>query len=391
MSQPLNSQRADLDPQQRRLDPQQRRPTGASSGGASHLDAVGWSSAVAETFAPYSGTHQPARVSRVERGGAEVMTADGTIQASYGGDVLAAAAADRSSLPAVGDWVGLRHWPDARITIDVVLPRRTAVVRDSADRTSHGQAVAANIDYVVIVEHLDPEPDLGRIERLLVLAWASGATPLVVMTKADLVPDPEGMCDDVSAVALGVDVVAVSVPRGDGLAQLRSFVRPDTTLTFVGPSGAGKSSLVNVLAGEEVMDTGEVRARDGKGRHTTTHRELIVLPGGGVVIDTPGVRAVGLVADADAVAAAFPEIDELAEQCRFRDCAHQSEPGCAVLGAVDDGELDESRLARWRKLGREAAYQARRSDVRLRQQELALWKKRERSLRAHYRFGRPPR
>ncbi|WP_129669462.1 ribosome small subunit-dependent GTPase A [Phytoactinopolyspora endophytica] len=341
---------------------------------------------VAEAFESYAGSHVLGRVSRVERGGAEVLTADGEVLATYGGDVLASAAADRSRFPAAGDWVAIQHWPDGRITLDAVLPRRTALVRDSADRTSHGQVVAANVDLVVIVEHLDPEPDVGRIERLLVLAWGSGATPLVILTKADLVPDPEGMREEIARAAFGVDVLAVSVPDDDGLEELRERLSPETTMTFVGPSGAGKSTLVNALAGAEVMPTNEVRARDGKGRHTTTHRELIVLPGGGVVIDTPGVRAVGLVADADAIAEVFPEIDELAEQCRFRDCSHTSEPDCAVLAAIDDGELDENRFARWRKLGREAAYQARRADARLQRQERALWKQREKALREHYRI-----
>ncbi|NDL56247.1 ribosome small subunit-dependent GTPase A [Phytoactinopolyspora mesophila] len=354
--------------------------------GDGRLADLGWSAEIAHAFAPYAGSHHLARVSRVERGGAEVITDEGQIQATYGGDILAAAAADRSWHPAVGDWVALRYWPDGRITIDAILPRHTAMVRDGADRTSHAQVVAANVDVVVIVEHLDPEPDLGRIERLLVLAWASGATPLVVLTKADLVPAPEVLRDDVAAVALGVDVLAVSAPDAEGLDDVRNWLGDNRTMTFVGPSGAGKSTLVNALAGAEVMPTGEVRASDGKGRHTTTHRELIMLPGGGVVIDTPGIRAVGLVANEDAIADAFPDIEELVEQCRFADCAHNTEPDCAVRAAVETGELDAGRLARWYKLGREAAYQARRADVRLRQQERAEWKRREKALRGYYRL-----
>lgn len=355
------------------------------------LAELGWSAELANVFVPYASSHEPARVCRVERGGADVLTGSGAFPASYGGAVLADAAADRSRFPAAGDWTAVRHWPDGRITLDAVLTRRTALVRDSSDRTSHGQVVAANVDLVVIVEHLDPEPDIGRIERLLVLAWSSGATPLVVLTKADLVPDPQAMRDEVAAEAFGVDVVAVSVPDHDGLDAIREHNRPGWTMTFVGPSGAGKSSLVNALAGTEVMATNEVRARDGKGRHTTTHRELIVLPGGGMVIDTPGVRAVGLVADAEAIGDVFPDIEKLAEQCRFRDCAHQTEPGCAVLTAISEGELDPDRLARWRKLGREAAYQARRNDARLQRQNAAPWKQRTKALRPmkeHYRNKR---
>ncbi|NED94158.1 ribosome small subunit-dependent GTPase A [Phytoactinopolyspora alkaliphila] len=353
------------------------------------LKKLGWAAGVAGAFQPYADSHLPARVCRIDKGGAVVTTADGPLHVTYGGAVLADAAADRSRFPAAGDWVAVRHWPDGRITLDAVLPRRTALIRDSADRTSHGQVVAANIDLVVIVEHLHPDPDLGRIERLLVLAWASGAVPLVVLTKSDLVADPDGMRDEVSQVAVGVKVLAVSVPEDAGLTPLRDRLSPELTLAVVGPSGAGKSTLVNALAGAEVMPIGEVRDRDGKGRHTTTHRELIVLPGGGIVIDTPGVRSVGLVSDAEAIAEVYPEIDELAEQCRFRDCQHRTEPGCAVLAAIESGDLDESRFTRWLKLGREAAYQARRADARLRQQDKAVWKQRTKALRDHYRHRDP--
>ncbi|RIQ18299.1 ribosome small subunit-dependent GTPase A [Jiangella rhizosphaerae] len=284
----------------------------------------------------------------------------GAVRATYGGDVLRAVAADRMALPAVGDWAAVRDWPDDRVTLEAVLPRRTAIVRDSADRTSHGQVVAANVDVVAIVEHLDPDPDLGRIERLLVLAWGSGAQPVVVLTKPDLVPDPQGMRDEVAEVAPGVEVLLVSALSGTGLDELGALLRNGRTLALVGPSGAGKSTLTNALAGMDLMPTGSVRARDGRGRHTTTHRELVVLPGRGVIVDTPGLRAVGLVADDAAVAGAFADVEALAARCRFRDCAHLAEPGCAVLLAVDDGELDADRLRRWRKLRREAELNAAR-------------------------------
>ncbi|AYY13383.1 ribosome small subunit-dependent GTPase A [Actinobacteria bacterium YIM 96077] len=352
---------------------------------AYRLTDLGWSTEHDHQFLPYRGTHVPARVARVERGGVDVLGAAGTLHVTYGGSVLAAAAADHTQHPAAGDWVAIARWPDGRLTLEAILPRRTVLTRDSSNRTSHGQVVAANVDLVVIVEHLDPDSDLGRIERLLVLAWSSGATPLVVLTKADLVPDPERMREEVVAVAPGVDVLAVDATADDGATALRQRLGPDVTMTFVGPSGAGKSTLVNAIAGANVMATNEVRGRDGKGRHTTTHRELVVVPGHGVVIDTPGLRAVGLIADPDDIADAFPDIDELAGECRFRDCAHEAEPGCAVLAAAGDGELDKDRLARWRKLRREAAYQARRADARLRREELARSKRRAKALRQHYR------
>lgn len=360
----------------------------AEISGSAHfpqLAQLGWSAEFAATFQPYAADHRPARITRVDRGGADLIGTAGPDRATFGGDVLAGAAHERSRLPAVGDWVALRDWPDGRVTIEAVLPRRTSVVRDGVDRTSQGQVVAANVDVVVIVEHLEPEPDLRRIERLLVLAWGSGAEPVVVLTKADLVPDPEGMAEEAAAVAPGVEVILVSATTGQGVDAVRAHLGVGVTMVMLGPSGAGKSTLTNLLAGEELMATGEVRAVDGKGRHTTTHRELVTVPGLGVLLDTPGLRAVGLVGDADAVASAFPEVDALTAECRFRDCSHTVEPGCAVLAAVEDGSLDESRLASWQKLGREAAFHARRADARLRAEEAAISRKRAKHLRLIYK------
>ncbi len=351
------------------------------------LTGAGWTPDTDADFDPYRGLHRPARVSRTERGGADLITATGPVRATYGGALLAEAARDRTSLPAVGDWAAVREWPDGRITIEALLPRRTTLTRLGADRTSHGQVLAANVDLVVVVEHLDPEPSLARIERLLVLARGSGAMPLIVLTKADLVPDAVGMAAEIRSVAPGVDVVAASVPSGAGVDELRRRIRPGSTAVLLGPSGAGKSTLVNALAGAALMDTAPTRERDGKGRHTTTGRELIILPGGGVILDTPGLRAVGLMGDAAAVAEVFPEVDELADDCRFRDCRHRSEPGCAVRSALADGTLDEGRFRRWEKLQREAAFEARRADARLKAHQVAIWKQRAARLRLRPKGG----
>jgi ribosome biogenesis GTPase / thiamine phosphate phosphatase len=275
-------------------------------------------------------------------------------------------------VPAVGDRVLV---DDEAGRLVGLLPRHSALVRDSAGRTSLTQVLAANVDVVLVVEHLDPDPDLGRVERLLTLAWRSGAQPVVVLTKADLVPDPEGMAQDVAEAALAVPVHAVSVTDDEGLEPVRALLTPGTTVVMVGPSGAGKSTLVNALAGREVMATGERRAGDGRGRHTTTHRELVPLTGGAMLIDTPGIRAVGLVADADALDHTFADVAEVAARCRFADCTHATEPGCAVRQALEDGELTERRFTSWRKLEREAAYQERRADVRLAAVEKARWKR----------------
>ena len=275
---------------------------------------------------------------------------------------------DGRVVPTVGDLVVLDGDTIARIT-----PRRSALVRDSAGRTSQTQVMAANVDVVLVVEHLDPDPDLGRIERLLMLAWRSGATPVVVLTKADLVPQPQYLAADVAAVALGVDVHTVSVPDDEGLDALRALLAPGVTFVMVGPSGAGKSTLANALAGRVVAATGE-RRHDGRGRHTTTHRELIRLDGGALLIDTPGVRSIGLVADDEALDQAFADIAELADGCRFGDCSHTVEPGCAVLAALESGELPARRYASWRKLEKEARFQAIRADRGLAAAEKARWK-----------------
>ncbi|HSI93223.1 MAG TPA: ribosome small subunit-dependent GTPase A [Jiangellaceae bacterium] len=356
----------------------------SSAAGHASLRDLGWDESLDLELAARAAGLEPARVSRVDRGAADLLGRSGPVRATYGRDVLAAIADDRTALPTVGDWAALATWPDGRTTIETLLPRRTQVVRDGADRTSHGQVLAANVDLVVIVEHLEPDPDLGRIERLLVLAWGSGAQPLVVLTKTDLVPDPNGMVAQVSSAVPGAEVLGVSAATGDGLDAVQAHLAPGRTLVLLGPSGAGKSTLTNALAGAELMATRGLRA-DGRGRHTTTHRELVALPGVGVVLDTPGLRSVGVVGDTDAMRDAFPEIAELAAECRFRDCAHETEPGCAVLAAVEDGALDERRLASWRKLGREAAYQARRTDARLRAAELAVWKRRHKAMRERYK------
>lgn len=291
--------------------------------------------------------------------------------------------------PAVGDDAVLGAGPDGVPALVALGPRRTAVVRDGADRTSRAQVLAANVDVVLVVEHLDPDPSPGRVERLLTLAWRSGATPVVVLTKADLVPDADGMADEVRALAIGADVHAVSVAAGTGLEPVRALLGPGRTLVVVGPSGAGKSTLVNALAGAEVMATGDRRA-DGRGRHTTVHRELVPLAGGACLIDTPGLRGVGLVADAAALDATFADVADLAAGCRFADCAHRTEPGCAVLAAVEDGTLAARRLDSWRRLAREAAYQERRADAALAAAERTRVR---RATAAYHRFqqGRPAR
>src|ERR671916_338837 len=302
---------------------------------------------------------RPGRVARVDRGRLTVLTADGELRAHPAPALLEDAG------PAVGDWVALR----GELAV-AVLPRRTAFTRVVAGRTSAEQVVAANVDLVFVVDALTTAPRLRRVERSLAVAWGSGATPVVVLTKADLCDDVPAALLAVAEDAVGVDVLAVSSVAGEGVDVVRALLGPGRTAAMVGPSGVGKSSLANALAGRTLASTREIRD-DGRGRHTTTARELHVLPGGGLLVDTPGMRELALYDDEEGVATAYADVTALAADCRFRDCAHRTEPGCAVAAAIDDGRLDPARLVAWRKLQAEAHRQLLRVDARARAEERA--------------------
>ncbi len=300
---------------------------------------------------------------------------DGATRASIGGGLLAVAANDPVRLPCAGDWVVVRTWPDERTTIEAVLPRRTAVVRASAGAESVAQVLAANVDTAAVVASVDPEPDLARIERLLALAWDSGAEPVVILAKTDLARNPVAIAEQVSEVTSRVPVHPISAANGTGLEPVRALCTSGRTLGLLGVSGCGKSTLVNALAGAVVMGTQAIRQADGRGRHTTTYRALIPLPGGGAVLDTPGIRGVGMFDGVAGLERTFADIDALARTCRFRDCSHNAEPGCTVVAAVATGELLARRLHSWRKLRTEVAYEVRRSAARSADLERLRWKR----------------
>ena len=294
------------------------------------LVPLGWDERVAALYLSVAEPHhQPARVGRVDRDRCTVFTAGGKVRA--GADVL----------PVTGDWVALRI--DPKPAVDAVLPRWSALERE-------GQLLAADIDVVFVVASLDRPLNLNRIERELVLAWDSGARPVVVLTKADATPDAGMLTKTVTARAVGVDVVTTSAASGEGTDDVLVHLRPNRSAVLLGPSGAGKSTLVNRLLRADTQAVGDVREGDHKGRHTTSSRHLLVVPGGGVLIDTPGLRSVGLTGAEGGVALAFPDIEEIGEGCRFRDCRHGGEPGCAVAAAVEDGRLDGDRVASYLKL-----------------------------------------
>ncbi|MEU6423221.1 ribosome small subunit-dependent GTPase A [Streptomyces spiralis] len=363
---------------------------GPSSSFSHPLASYGWDEGWEAEFAPYAGQgFLPGRVVRVDRGQCDVVTSAGAVRA----DTEFVVPRDPMKVVCTGDWVAVDPEGGDPRYVRTLLPRRTAFVRSTSSKRSDGQVLATNIDHVVICVSLAGELDLGRIERFLALAlsassgeallhksalsWESGAQPMVVLTKADLVPDAVGLSylvQDVETTAPGVTVLPVSALTGDGLDVLVASVSQGTSV-LLGQSGAGKSTLANALLGEDVMDVQATRDMDGKGRHTTTTRNLLALPGGGVLIDTPGLRGVGLWDAESGVGQVFSEIEELAERCRFHDCAHGSEPGCAVLAAIDAGDLPERRLESYRKLMRENQWIVAKTDARVRAEIKRDWKR----------------
>jgi ribosome biogenesis GTPase len=344
------------------------------------LRALGWDEdwgAAFERLDPPGG--KPARVTSQHRDRWTVQGAAGPQPARLLGSDW------RGPRPVTGDWVVATPGPEASDPwgILVVLPRRSAVRRGSAGESQSAQVLAANVDRLWIVQALDRPPNLRSIERYLAVAWDSGASPEVVLTKSDLAEDLEQAVESVGTIAFGVPVAAVSVEDGGALAALRESLVPGQTVALLGPSGAGKSTLINRLAESELAQTGEVRSGDRKGRHTTTGRELFPIPGGALLLDTPGMRELRVLDVDEGLEYTFPEIDELAAGCRFRDCSHASEPGCAVVAAVEDGRLAEERLASFRKLQAEAAYERRRTDPRAQAEYVGEWKTAMRTLKYH--------
>jgi ribosome biogenesis GTPase / thiamine phosphate phosphatase len=346
-----------------------------SSDEAAALRALGYSARWEALFEPYIGDGlTPGRVIRGDRGSLLVATQDGIVRATPSSR-LVRSAGSAAALPAVGDWVALlvAGRLDAPL-IEAVVDRKSAITRGDPGKTSDVQVLAANIDTVFVVHPIVEPPNLRRIERELSVAWDSGAVPVVVLTKADLSADPDAARAAVESVALGADVLAMNALAGDGIQPILGYISAHRTAVLVGPSGAGKSTLINSLLGEQRQATREVRVSDGKGMHTTVARELIQMPGGGVLIDTPGLRAFGLTGSEEGIASVFPEIEQFSRSCRFRDCTHNDEPGCAVRAAVESGTLPPERLASYHKLMGEAQFAASKTDARLRAEQERKWK-----------------
>lgn len=314
------------------------------------LEELGFHRALEEAFASYRvAGYLPGRVTIPHRGICWVFTERGEVEATVAGR-LRRSGAGLEGLPAAGDWVALTAPSgDGRGRIEAVLPRASRFVRKAPGKGNEAQVVAANVDTAFVVTAVGRDLNLRRLERYLALAWESGAQPVVVVTKADLDEDPAATEEAVRAVALGAPVLLVSGKTGGNLDALRSFLAPGLTVALVGSSGVGKSTLVNALLGSERQKVADVGAW-GKGRHTTSQRELIPVPGGGLLVDTPGMRELQIWDAAEGIEETFADVDLLAAGCRFADCRHEREPDCAVLAAVEEGTLDAARLESFRKL-----------------------------------------
>ncbi len=349
------------------------------------LRHLGWDDGLAARFAELASDGAvPGRVVSQHRTHYGVHTENGELRAQTAG-ALRHRAQSMADLPAVGDWVALLARADEGIAmITAVLPRRSTFSRkavlsggmpDTGGKTDE-QVVATNIDTAFLVCGLDADYNVRRIERYLAVAYDSGAAPVVLLNKADLCHDVDERVEEVAQAAIGVPVHPISALKREGLTALEPYLAAGRTAVLLGSSGAGKSTIINALLGREQLRIGGLRASDGRGRHTTTHRELIVLDGGGLVIDTPGLREIAIWENDEGLSSTFAEIERLAQGCRFRDCTHVSEPGCAVLAALSTGELDEGRYANYLKLRKEVAHLERRRSTHARRQEERTFHKR---------------
>jgi ribosome biogenesis GTPase len=352
-----------------------------------HLSQLGWQEFFDNQLTDEErASLTPARVVWEGRGGYRVNSGSEEWRADLSGR-FRHDTTTRADRPTTGDWVMVApRSSDGRATIHRVLARSTEFSRRGAGRTSDRQVIASNVDIVLLVTSLNQDFNLRRIERYLALAWESGANPVLVLNKADVCDDPDRRRCEAQALAPGLPVLVTSAARGDGIADLETTVRRGGTTALLGSSGVGKSSLVNALVGESRQHTLPVRDDDDRGRHSTTSRQLFVVPGGGVLIDTPGMRELQLW-DADAgLERAFADVEGLADRCRFRNCAHGAEPGCAVTSAAADGSLDVGRLESYRKLQREERHLEAQQDQRIRADRTRLARRGAKALRQHFKL-----
>lgn len=339
------------------------------------LEKFGWRPFFASHFAPFAEKGFVAgRVAVEHRKIYRVYSAQGELTAEAAGRLYYQAQGD-DELPAVGDWLAMRvRDAEKKATIHAVLPRQSKFSRKAAGKETREQVIAANIDTVFLVSGLDNDFNIRRIERYLTLTWESGALPVIILNKADLCEDLQEKYDAIEAIAVGVPVHIISARDGQGLDELGQYFQNNATVALLGSSGVGKSTLINQLAGGEIQKVQAIRENDGKGRHTTTQREMILLPGGGLIIDTPGLRELQLWDAAEGLEETFDDIEQIARNCFFKDCLHESEPRCAVTRAVAAGTIDSDRFESYKKLQKELRYLDRRQDQRAQLDEKRRWK-----------------
>ncbi|HJN52384.1 MAG: ribosome small subunit-dependent GTPase A [Pseudomonadales bacterium] len=332
-----------------------------------NLSELGWSDFFQEQCDSVGEKLIPARVARQDTTGYQLLAEQGELLGTLTGK-LRYAAESRADLPAVGDWVLVQPLVNEphKVVMHRLLARRSSFSRKEAGDKTDEQILAANIDTIFIVCGLDDNFNLHRIERYLLLAWDSGATPVVLLSKSDLCHDLDKKMEAVATIAMGVDIHPISGLTGDGIDNLRSYLGKGVTVTLLGSSGVGKSTIINSLLGFERFETSEVRGSDDKGRHTTTFREMAIMPDGGLIIDTPGMRELQVWADESSLSQSFDDVESLAERCRYGDCAHKNEPGCAVKDAIEAGTLDQDRLKSYLRFQRELKHLAAQQQVQAR-------------------------
>lgn len=344
------------------------------------LTSYGWSERLQHDFEPHAAEGLiPGRIIVQQRGGYRLVTEAGETEARASGRLLKFS--DEIARPVAGDWVAAEPRGELAI-VQHVLPRSSAFIRKAPGTRGGAQVVAANVDVAFLVTSLNADFNLRRLERYLATAYESGAAPVVVLTKADLAERPDEQVAAAQEISFGAPVLAVSARTGQGLDALGAHLQPGRTAVLLGMSGAGKSTLLNALAGEERMAIGDIREDDARGRHTTTHRELVLLPSGGLILDTPGMRELGLWEADTGVSAMFEDVEALSAACRFSDCGHGAEPGCAIRAAIEEGRLPAERWASYQKLQAELAYERRRTDPRAEAENRKLWASRNKAARA---------